>query len=60
MALIKLLPDNAGAYKDRGGVLVRTNRFDRAIADLNEAIRLCPNSATAYQNRGAAYNGLGQ
>ena len=36
------------------------NRFDRAIDDLTEAIRLDPKRAAAYQNRGAAYNGLGQ
>ena len=36
------------------------NRFDRAIDDLTEAIRLDPKRATAYLNRGAAYNGLGQ
>ncbi len=35
-------------------------RFDRAVQDLTEAIRLDPHRATAYQNRGAAYNGLGQ
>ena len=36
------------------------NRFDEAIKDLDLAIRLDPSCATAYQNRGAAYNGLGQ
>ena len=51
-ALIKLMPENAGAYKDRGGVLVRLGRFDGAIKDLDEAIRLDPKRATAYQNRG--------
>ena len=32
----------------------------RAIDDLNRAIELDPNLATAYLNRGAAYNSLGQ
>jgi tetratricopeptide (TPR) repeat protein len=29
--------------------------YERAIADLNEAIRLDPKSAVAYNNRGSAY-----
>ena len=53
-------PTRAGAYKDRGGLLVRMRQFDRAIDDLDEAIRLDPKRASAYQNRGAAYNGLGR
>ena len=37
------------------------NRFRwRVSADLSEAIRLAPKNAAAYQNRGAAYNGLGR
>jgi tetratricopeptide (TPR) repeat protein len=35
-------------------------QFDRAIEDLDEAIRLDPKRASAYQNRGAAFNGLGR
>ena len=54
------LPSRAGAYKDRGGLLVRMRQFDRAIEDLDEAIRLDPKRAAAYQNRGAAWNGLGR
>ena len=36
------------------------NQNRRAIDDLNRAIELDPNMATAYLNRGAAYNSLGQ
>jgi tetratricopeptide (TPR) repeat protein len=36
------------------------SRYDAAIKDLDEAIRLGPPRATSLQNRGAAYNGLGQ
>jgi tetratricopeptide (TPR) repeat protein len=31
------------------------NDYDRAISDFNEAIRLDPNFAMAYYNRGNAY-----
>jgi len=34
--------------------------FDKAIADFNEAIRLDPNNAQAYQNRGVAYEKKGE
>jgi len=44
----------ANAYSDRGGALVDKMQIDRAIADLNEAIKLNPNLVTAYINRGYA------
>ena len=40
-------------YKDRG-------EYDRAIADYNDAIRLDPKYAFAYNGRGNAYNGKGE
>ena len=46
--------------KDRGGILVRTGQYQQAIEELNKAIELNPKLATAYLNRGAAYNSLGQ
>jgi tetratricopeptide (TPR) repeat protein len=44
--------NRAAAYHDQGD-------NDRAIADLNEAIRLDPKLAMAFNNRGAAYNEQG-
>jgi tetratricopeptide (TPR) repeat protein len=39
--------------------LCEERRHDRAIADFNEAIRLDPNTAPAYRNRGDAYRNKG-
>ena len=36
-----------------------TGQYDRAIADYTEAIRINPNDATAYNNRGVAYEKKG-
>jgi Flp pilus assembly protein TadD len=33
--------------------------YDRAIADFTQAIRLDPNNAKAYRERGLAYNNKG-
>ena len=44
--------NRAAAYHDKGDL-------DRAVADLNEAIRLDPKLAMAFNNRGAAYNEQG-
>lgn len=35
------------------------NEFDRAIVDVSEAIRLCPNEGMFYYNRGLAYDKKG-
>ena len=45
--------NRAVAYRDKGD-------NDRAIADLNEAIRLDPKLVMAFNNRGAAYNEQGR
>ena len=59
-ALIQANPKDAGALKDRGGVLVRMGKYQRAIEDLDKAIPLDPRRASALLNRGAAHNGLRQ
>ena len=59
-AVIRLVPDDAAAFKDRGGILVRLGQYERRSPTWTSPIRLDPSRATAYQNRGAAYNGLGQ
>lgn len=52
---IRLNPNNADAYRDRG-LAYRANGFwNEAIADFAEAIRLNPNDTRAYIHRGLAY-----
>jgi tetratricopeptide (TPR) repeat protein len=56
---IRLKPDFAEAYCDRGIAYLKKGDLDRAIADCTEAIRLRHDSATAYQARGAAHKKKG-
>ena len=50
---LRLNPKLSDAYVGRGWVYLRKNEMDKAIADLNECIRLDPNSQSAYYNRAA-------
>jgi TPR repeat len=50
----------AFAFRSRGIAYARKGQYDRAIEDLDQAIRLDPNDAVAFSNRGGAYNGKGQ
>ncbi len=52
---IRLNPDFAHAYCNRGVAYSQKGDDDRVIADCNNAIRLNPNDAVAYTNRGVAY-----
>jgi lipoprotein NlpI len=45
----------AVAFSDRGIAYARKGQYDRAIEDLDQAIRLNPNYAVAFSNRGLAY-----
>jgi tetratricopeptide (TPR) repeat protein len=56
---IRLDPDNAEGYLERGIAYDSKGDYDRAIADYNQAIRLNPDYYTAYNNRGDAYGGKG-
>ncbi len=56
---IRLRPDYADAYSDRGIAYQSKGEYDKAIADYSEAIRLKPDSVNAYINRGHAYNHKG-
>ncbi len=49
----------AEVHHDRGKVYVRQGKYDQAIADFTEAIRIDPKDAEAYENRGHAYEKLG-
>jgi len=47
--------DLAIAFNKRGIAFYRKRRYDQAIADYSEAIRLNPHHANAFNNRGLAY-----
>ena len=57
---IRLKPDYAEAYNNRGAVKDALGRHDDALADYAEAIRLKPDYAEAYNNRGALKDALGR
>ena len=52
---IRLNPDFADAYNNRGNAYGRKGDFDAAIQDYNKAIALNPEYARAYANRGEAW-----
>ena len=52
---IRLKPDYAVAYNDRGVAYVFLKQYQSAIKDYDEAIRLKPNDVVMYVNRGRAY-----
>jgi len=54
---IKLKPDDAKAYNNRGLAYDEKGLYDQAIADYTEAIKLKQDVAVAYNNRGLAYSG---
>ena len=57
---IRLKPDHANAYTNRGTAYANLGQNQRAIQDFDTTIRLKPDHANAYNNRGAAYDDLGQ
>ena len=57
---IRLNPNYAKAYNNRGVAKYALGRHDAAVADYDEANRLKPDYAEAYNNRGAAKNALGR
>ena len=57
---IRLKPDYAEAYNNRGIVKAKLGRHDDALADYAAAIRLKPDHAEAYNNRGAVKAKLGR
>ena len=52
---IRLDPNDASAYNNRGNAYFNKGDYDRAIADYTQAIRLDPNDAVAYNSRGNVY-----
>lgn len=57
---IRLDPQLALAYNNRGDAYKDLGRYQKAIQDYNEAIRLDPQLALAYNSRGDAYKDMGQ
>ena len=57
---IRLNPDYADAYNNRGTAKGKLGQYFAAIADFDIAIRLNPDYADAYNNRGIAKYHLGQ
>src|SRR5262249_16559641 len=53
---IRLDPENAMAFNNRGASYANKGDRDRAIADYNEAIRLNPNFSLAFTNLNKAKN----
>jgi tetratricopeptide (TPR) repeat protein len=51
---IKISPDDARLYNDRGRVYHRMNRLPEAIEDFSTAIKLAPKDYAGYSERGAA------
>jgi tetratricopeptide (TPR) repeat protein len=56
---IRLKPDYAVAFNNRGNALYRKGDLEGALKDCNEAIRLKPDYADAFNNRGNALYGKG-
>jgi len=52
---IKIAPDNAEAYHERGEVYLKYDREELALADYTRAIAIDPNYADALINRGSIY-----
>jgi tetratricopeptide (TPR) repeat protein len=57
---LRLNPNIADAYNNRGVAKKHLGRFTEAIADYDKAIQLKPDFAVAYFNRGDAKKSLGQ
>ncbi len=55
---IRLQPDYAEVYNNRGNIKSGLGSHDAALEDYNEAIRLNPNFMNAYINRGIVQLGL--
>jgi len=56
---IRLNPNYAVAYNDRGDARDKLGDYKGAIEDFNQALRIHPNYAEAYYNRGTVRYGLG-
>ena len=57
---IRIDPDDADAYYNRGEAYFYLEEYDKSISDCTEAIRIKPDYAEAYDTRGLAYRLKGE
>lgn len=57
---IRLKPNYAEAYNNRGTIYVKLRQYQLAMEDFNKAILLYPNYAEAHYNKGLTYFMIGQ
>ena len=57
---IKKEPESYRAFTIRAAALIQTVRFEEALIDIREAIRLNPSFGLAYNNRGSALEHMGK
>ena len=57
---LRLNPDNADAYNNRGIAYYTLGKYQLAIDDYSRAIRINPDDADAYANRGIAKKKFGK
>lgn len=53
--VIKLDPENAQAYRDRGFMLCNLSRFNDSLSDFERVTQLCSSSSEGYYWRGMAH-----
>ncbi|MDB4889707.1 MAG: repeat precursor [Gemmatimonadetes bacterium] len=56
---IRLKPDFASAYKNRGVTFAQKGDYDSAIRDFDQALKLKPDMASAFNSRGLAHQSKG-
>lgn len=57
---IKLNPNHADAYYERGDFYYEMDEYGKAVADYSKTIELNPSHAEAYYSRGCAYDEIGE
>ena len=57
---IRLKPDHASAWNDKGYALINLGRYEDALLSLEEAIRLKPDHASAWYNKRTILGKLNQ
>ena len=55
-AVVAKDPNRARAFRARGEILRQRGKMEAAFEALNQAIRLEPDNANGYANRGNAFN----
>ena len=58
--VLRLRPNDAEAYYNRGYAKENLGQYEAAIADYDQALQIKPDYAKVYSNRGAAKCNLGR